>query len=139
MMDLFEHADANPPKKYVYTRRMEIEDQALAFHAKNPRVYELFCEFTIDRILVGFEHYGAAQIFGRIRWETDEPNKDGGSTFKINDAFCPHYARWFMRDYWQHAGFFRTRHLTSDDQPALGLPPLGPDDYRYNNQNGETV
>ncbi len=139
MMDLFEHADANPPKKPVYTRRMEIEDQALAFHAKNPRVWDLFVEFTMERMHVGFKHYGTGQIFGRIRWQTDAPDVDGQSTFKINDSFSPHYARWFMRKWPQYAGFFRTRHLRSDDQPALGLPPLGPDDYPSNNQNGERV
>ena len=113
------------------TRADEIEAQALAFHKQNPKVWELFVKFTGVAIARGFANYSAYAIFERIRWETDEADVDGKSTFKINNNYRPYYARMFMREFPHHKGFFRIRALTSDKQDATGLDELGPQDFPY--------
>ena len=110
-------------------RREEMRAQAKAFHKQHPEVWRLFCRFTREKIDAGFKHYSVNAIFERIRWETDVPDADGRSTFKLNNNFRAFYARAFMRSYPEFSGFFRTREQTSKDAPATGLPPLGPADY----------
>lgn len=112
------------------TRRDEIEEQALDFHNRNPKVWEMFKRFTFEVIDRGFASYGAMAIFQRIRWETDQADEDGRSTFKLNNNYVPHYARWFILAHPEHKGFFRMRHLISDDKPASSLPELKPSDFQ---------
>jgi len=78
------------------------------FHEANPGVYRLIKHFTFQAIDAGLEHYGMQSVLERVRWHTDMAtrNNDG---FKINNNHAPFYARLFMNDYPQHAGFFRTR------------------------------
>lgn len=115
------------------TRKDELEEEARAFHAKHPEVWREFVRLTRDRIDMGFTHYSAYAIFERIRWSLDVVGNDGGSSFKINNNYRPIYARWFMRKFPQHEGFFRTRAMPSEDQPATGMDPLGPADFPYTN------
>ncbi|MBM66092.1 MAG: hypothetical protein CMH55_07655 [Myxococcales bacterium] len=79
-----------------------------AFHRANPQVYRLFCRFTREAIEAGRRHFGARMIYERIRWYTmiETRSADG---FKLNDHHHPYYARLFMRDHPEYAGFFRTR------------------------------
>jgi len=35
-------------------------------------------------------------VFERIRWETDQADVDGRSTFKLNNNYRAFFARWFM-------------------------------------------
>ena len=111
------------------TRAAEIEAAALEFHNQNPEVWELFKCFTRQIIARGFSNYSSKAVFERIRWETDEADVDGRSTFKINNNYQPHYARWFMARYPQHDGFFRTRALSSSTQEPVDLPELTPSDF----------
>jgi hypothetical protein len=112
------------------TRHDELREQVVVFHRENPLVWELFCKFTFDLIGRGFKNYSAQHgVFSRIRWETDQADSDGNSTFKINNNYSAFYARAFMKKYPQHDGFFRTREQTSKGESATGLPPLGPKDF----------
>ena len=111
------------------TRAKEIEAQAEKFHADHPRVWELFDFFTRQAIDRGFKHYSATAVCERIRWETDEADVDGTSTFKVNNNYRTYYARWWMEENPQHAGFFRRRELVSAKHLAVDMEPLGPDDY----------
>lgn len=111
------------------TRLDQIEEAAIRFHRENPRVWELFVRFTFEVIERGFSRYSAYAVFERIRWETDEADYDGRSTFKLNNNYRPYYARWFMARYPEHQGFFKLRVLTSAFRPATSLPELGPEDY----------
>ena len=113
------------------TRYEEILEQARAYHKKHPEVWDLFCRFTLIQIKKGFKHYGAHAIFQRIRWETDKPNVDGLSEFKIANNHFPFYARAFMKKYPEHKGFFRIRRQFSADRPATGKPGPGPKDFPY--------
>ncbi len=121
-MDLF------TPQK---TRKDELEDAAQDFHRQHPKVWTLFVKFTHEMIARGFNHYSAQAIFERIRWETDEADVDGRSSFKINNNHISIYARWYMATFPQHRGFFRIRKMTSENDPAKDLPELTPQDFPY--------
>ena len=125
MMDLFDQ---------VKTRKDELEDAAREFHRQNPRVWELFIKFTHEMIARGFHNYSTNAIFERIRWETDTADVDGKSTFKLNNNHRPYYARWYMKQFPQHRGFFRVRELTSAKANATGLDELTPKDFPYDDQ-----
>jgi len=108
------------------TREDEINGQAAAFHAAHPNVRVLFTRFTLEMLRRGFRHYGAKSIFERIRWETDEADGDGVSTFKINNNYTAWYARQFMESHPAFEGFFRTRSRVSAKKAPTDLPELTP-------------
>ncbi len=111
------------------TRYEEMEEAAVKFHRENPKVWECFVRFTFEVIHRGFRHYSAKGVFERIRWETDEADVDGKSTFKLNNNYSAFFARWFMDTYPEHDGFFRLRAMPSELQLAKNLPELGPQDF----------
>ena len=121
-------------RSQVQTRKDEIEAAAKQFALQNPKVWEMFEQFTLEAIGKGFKHYSTNSIFQRIRWETDIPDEYGDSTFKINNNYAPYYARWFMTVYPEYDGFFRTRSLSTEDKDPVGRPELTPADFPYNNQ-----
>lgn len=125
MTDLFTHA--NRPR----TRKDELEDAARQFHNDHPQVWRLFVKFTQEMIDRGFANYSTNAIFERIRWETDQADSDGKSTFKLNNNHRPFYARWYMSAFPEHRGFFRLRQMTSEFEHAKDLPELGPEDFPY--------
>jgi hypothetical protein len=112
------------------SRYDEMRDQCIGFHKENPEVMRLFSKYTRQLLGRGFANYSARGVFQRIRWETDQADYDGKSTFKINDHYSPFYARAWMRMNPQHDGFFRLRTQISKDIDATGLSPLGPKDFK---------
>ena len=111
------------------TRQDEIDRCAEAFSAKHPKVNKLFVAFTKEVIDRGFKHYSVKAVFERIRWETDQADTDGKSTFKLNNNYTAWYARRFMKAFPEYDGFFRTRVRVSSYQDARGLPELTPKDF----------
>jgi len=112
------------------TRKDEIDQQAADFSAANPIVSKLFVKFAFEIIERGFSNYSAKAIFERIRWETDQADSDGRSTFKMNNNYTCWFSRKFMDRYPEHDGFFRTRERISAHQDATDLPELTPEDFR---------
>ena len=108
------------------TRADEMDEQAQAFHERNPWVYQLFVRFAKEMVSRGFANYSSMSIIQRIRWETDQADVEGRSTFKINNNYAPWYSRKFMNEYPAHEGFFRTRKRVSEVQGATNLPELTP-------------
>ena len=113
------------------TRHQELREACIAFHKAHPIGWALFVKFTFERIGLGFEHYSVNAIFERIRWETDQANVDGKTSFKLNNNYRPFYARRFHRMYPEHDGFFRLRHQISKEGPAVQRNQLGPQDFPY--------
>ena len=113
------------------TRLDEMREQCRKFHEAHPEVWDLFVQFTREKIKQGFTNYSARGIFHRIRWETDKPDYQEGCEFKLNDHHSPFYSRRFMRMYPKYEGFFRTRHQKSEDKSATDLPEMTPMDYEY--------
>ena len=116
------------------TRYEEIEEEAIKFHTENPKVWEYFVKFSFEVIGRGFNNYSVNGVFERIRWETDQADVDGKSTFKLNNNYRAFFARWFMDIYPEHHGFFRIRSMPSELQLAKKLPELGPEDFPYQQQ-----
>jgi hypothetical protein len=112
------------------TRHDEIREQTIEYHKKYPQVWELFCAFTFEQIKKGFKNYSVSAIFERIRWQTDVPDVDGESTFKLNNNYRSFYSRAFMKRYPQHGDFFRTREQNSKGVPATNLPELTPENFK---------
>jgi hypothetical protein len=69
--------------------------------------------FTFEKIRQGFQHYGAAAVMNRVRWETNA-HADDGTGFKLNNNWIAFYVRKFNRTYPQHEEFFRTRFSLAD-------------------------
>jgi len=111
------------------SRYEQLRSKVMEFHKQNPIVWRLFAQFAVEQASKGFKHYSAKGVFERIRWETDQADADGRSTFKINNNFSAFYARAFMAKYPEYEGFFRLREQISQGDSASQLPELGPQDY----------
>jgi len=82
------------------------------FHEDNPEVYDLIKHYTFQAIEAGHKKYGIQTIAERVRWHSMVETVSD-DRFKLNNNHTAYYARLFMKDYPQHAGFFRTRKLTA--------------------------
>jgi hypothetical protein len=121
--------DELPRRASRYTRNDQLQELFDKFHEENPLVWRLLVRFTFAMMKRGFKHYSVYAVCERIRWETDQANTKGGSTFKMNNNFRPFYARMFAEQFPQHAKFFRTRAQPSKNMPAIDLPELTPADW----------
>lgn len=72
-----------------------------------PNVVELFEQFTMQLVDVGFTRYSSDAILHRIRWHYHVDK--GDRSFKCNNNWTPRLSRWFMRKYPKHTGFFELR------------------------------
>ncbi|HEY1202182.1 MAG TPA: hypothetical protein VGE79_14415, partial [Niastella sp.] len=98
-------------QKYLFDLFSNKLDQDFdRYDAKHPLVYKLFCEVALNLINKGQKHYSADAILHVIRYES-AIKKDILEMFKINNNYSSRYARKFMQEYPQHAGFFETRVL----------------------------
>ena len=52
-------------------RREEMRIAVAQFHQCHPEVWELFVEFTLEKIHAGFGNYSAKAVIERVRWETN--------------------------------------------------------------------
>ena len=115
------------------TREEEMNEQAEAFHKQHPQVSILFVKFTKEIINRGYQNYSSKAIFERIRWETDTPDVDGKSTFKLSNNHTTWYARKFMETFPQYEGFFRTRPRKSATQLANNKSEFTKSENFYDN------
>lgn len=99
--------------KFEQMTGKSIRKAFLAFHAKNPKVYELFMRYCEEALSKGKKKLSSKLIINRIRWEVFISTEDDHSVFRINDAYTAHYARQFMDDYPIYRGFFELRELRS--------------------------
>ena len=83
-------------------------DRFKRFHQENPDVYRLFRNKARKLHRVGRRHYGARRIFESMRYDHDIQTT--GDDFKLNNDFCPLYARLLMMHEPQwFEGFFEMR------------------------------
>ena len=80
-------------------------------HEKFPEVYEEFCKLAFAMINRGHKHYGAKGIMEVVRWH--KSLQYSGREFKISNNHTSRYSRKFMKDFPEHAGFFKTKELRS--------------------------
>jgi hypothetical protein len=74
-------------------------------HTAHPEIYNAFCRFALEAA-TRRPYFSARAVYQRIRWETMITE---GKDFKIDDGWCSHYARKFMREHAQCNNFFRTK------------------------------
>lgn len=96
--------------KYKDTTGKAIQDAFIEFHRKNRKVYDLFVEQVIRAVRLNKTMVSSKAIINWIRWEVSL-NINTKDSYKINDAFTPHYARLFMKEYPQYADMFEVREL----------------------------
>ncbi len=70
-------------------------------------VQDKYEELTLHLIRNGWQRYSSDAILHRIRWHFQVER--GLRDFKCNNNWTAPLARWFMRKYPQHQGFFETR------------------------------
>ncbi len=76
----------------------------IAFHRKNPAVYEKFCEFAQQALITGRPHFSHWMIVQRIRWYTTVETT--GSRFKVSNDFIALYGRMLVAEQPAYLGFF---------------------------------
>lgn len=94
-MTLFDNADR------------ELLQRFKTFHAKNPRVYNLFKENAEKVFQTGRAKYSSRTIIEVIRWEHDL--ETSGDVFKINNDYIPIYARLLIHNHPKFKSFFELR------------------------------
>ncbi len=92
--------------------RNELERAFRAFHSANPEVYVLFKKYARQAARAGRKNFGVAMIWERMRWHTLVETQ--GDSYKLNNNHRAYYARMFMEEHPQHAGFFRTRRVKNE-------------------------
>lgn len=82
------------------------------FHAENPHVFRLFERFALEAA-ARRKRFSSDAVLHRLRWftqiETDDP-----AGFKINDHWSAFYARLFLEQHPELAGFFELRRSVAD-------------------------
>lgn len=86
-----------------------------AFHAENPRVWELFERFTLEAVRAGgSRRIGARMVWERIRWETRVAVDLAGGSPKLNDHHVPYFSRLFLDRHPELGQVFETRALSQE-------------------------
>jgi hypothetical protein len=86
----------------------------VTYHAKNPKVWELFRDFALLAIEKGRKKLGAKMVMERIRWYTTVEARDKCAGFKINNNYTSYYVRMFEEAYPQHKDVFEKRESIAD-------------------------
>jgi hypothetical protein len=100
-----------PPVAAPASAATEYDRSFEAFHAANPRVYELLVHFARIALAAGRQKIGVRVLWERMRWETWITTT--GGEFKLNDHYHSRYARLIMATEPDLADVFRTRELRS--------------------------
>ena len=101
----------------LYDKRnlSELEKAALEFHGKYPHVYQLVCRFAEQAIRRGYDRYGIAAIWERVRWEISmgfQSNVEA-EDFKMPNNHRATYSRMWLNDHPEHPKFFQICRLRS--------------------------
>tara|TARA_R100000458_G_scaffold52597_1_gene54244 strand:+ start:6775 stop:7071 length:297 start_codon:yes stop_codon:yes gene_type:complete len=78
----------------------------------NPKVWYLFNKYANQVREKGFERYGVATVWERMRWYSDIDVS--GDLFKLNNNYKAYYARLYMKHYHLDK-FFELRTSLADD------------------------
>lgn len=112
-------ANARNPKIGAHRRRARVEPDSPAvkpgpydaaaqeFHSAHPEVYRLFAGMARRAIGRGLAKFSARTIWEVIRWESTAGEHAG--EFKLNDHFCPWFARKYLQEPECPPGFFELR------------------------------
>lgn len=116
--DVFDHG--KPAPDHATSRRVDASKPKLSiqsrfeeFHAGNPIIYELFCEYARQAKARGYDRIGIQFIAERIRWRINIESGDQHSKFKINQDYLSRYSRLIEEQEPDLKGFFTKRTLVT--------------------------
>jgi len=87
-----------------------IEEAAIEFDRRNPRVYRLFADYALRARRRG-KVLGAKAIWERLRWDLEVESDEESP--KLNNSHVSVFARWAARDHDELRGYFRFRLRTA--------------------------
>lgn len=94
------------------TPGLSLEDRFNNFHASNPTVYEALVKYAREAKGKGHPRLGIRMLWERARWELTVDVKDpAGARPRMNDHYCPLYARKIMAQEKDLAGLFELREM----------------------------
>ena len=82
----------------------------LEFHAANPQIYELYCEYVDKVIARGFKKFPSTAIWGAMNWDLGEPGAE--RIYALPEKYCAYYARHWMERHPEYPNFFKKRSRT---------------------------
>lgn len=98
---------------FAETSGRSIDEMFAEFDAANPWLYARFREIALGLIAAGKRRYSSKTIICVLRYEHDV-RTNSTDEFKINDVVTSRYARKFLEEFPEHAGFFELRELRAE-------------------------
>jgi len=95
-----------PPPEYSTPKYLKNYNEWVVYLDKNPRVYQLICEYADEAMRAGHTFYAIATIWELIRWDHTVRTED--INFKMPHNHRAFYSRMWMLNNPAFAGFFRT-------------------------------
>lgn len=99
-------------REFDWKARRSIQERFEAFHATHPEIYTYLIALVYELRRRGYEQYGIAPLWERMRWHF-KFEKDLGEGFKLPNDYRSRYARLIMKDHPELDGFFKIRKLRS--------------------------
>lgn len=112
-----QHVDppAGPEQQSLALDESTIQARFLQFHRSNPQVYDLLVRFARTARGRGYQRFGIAAVWERMRWEAAMTwGEDAYTGLKLNNDYRSRYARLIMDQEPDLAGFFETRRLRAE-------------------------
>ena len=103
----------------------QLHIKAIKCRTDHPEIYATFCSLANGLRGQGIEMYSANGILEYMRFRDTVRDKP----FKINSHVGPFFARWYMDEYPEAEGFFRTRVQKSKYELPCDLPELEPENF----------
>jgi len=99
------------------SRMTKLEQAFWEYHLAHPEVYVLVDKYAREAIASGLTQFSISMIIEHIRWFRMVQKKE---EFKMPNAHRAYYARLWMKDNPEHAGFFKTSKV---QQSMRGVKP----------------
>jgi hypothetical protein len=89
-----------------------IQERFDKFHAAHPDVYDMLVQYARMIKTKGFDNFGIAAIWERLRWFY-YIEQNAGEKFKMSNDYRSRYARLIMQQEPDLRNFFKLRELTA--------------------------
>ena len=128
--------NARPPaeKPETESRDDEMARDFAEYHAQFPRVFELYCAWTVEFIEQGINGRKVTKLPPKFPLDvvraTTREGDQGEDRFQINGNHGRFYADLFKEAYPQLAYIFDSRERVSKKKPAVKRPALTPKYFR---------
>jgi hypothetical protein len=115
--------------EYLELTGHSIREGFKLYHKKNPHIYEMYEQEVFKTIAAGQQIVSSKLIISTIRsWgsvQTDDEH------WKIDDSFCPYYAREFLRLHPGYIKYFKLRKLRNEKPGEICMKILENGQYYF--------